>query len=163
MIVSSSITMELTFRIFKAGEEPADTLIVQFSACAFNSEESMETSSYHVHVTSITPADIDFELNEGESCFSDVEHVASLVHEKIKGNIDRLEGKVDELRDSFSQLQDDGKNHISDNLSHWLALQLSYKKILDSVCKSQLSWLCVMQCFNLCNYQVSSVELLQVV
>ncbi|KAG2314809.1 hypothetical protein Bca52824_017931 [Brassica carinata] len=63
---------------------------------------------------------------------SDVERVASLLDEKIKGDIDRVEGKVDELHDSFSQLQDVVKKHISENLFKWLALQLSYKKILDS-------------------------------
>ncbi|XP_018475134.1 uncharacterized protein LOC108846404 isoform X2 [Raphanus sativus] len=135
MIISSSI---LPFRIFKEGEEHVETLIVQFAV----GDELVGLSQPHtrilgasnnVHITSIIPADIDFELDEGELCFSNVEHVTSLVHEKVKGNIDRLEGKV------------------------------SYQEILYSVCKSRLNWLCVIQCFNLCNYQVSSVELLQVV
>lgn len=33
-------------------------------------------------------------------------------------------------------------------------LTAQLQEIIYSVCKSQLSWLCVMRCYDLCNYQV---------
>lgn len=63
----------------------------------------------------------------------DAEHVASLVQDKIKGEIDRVEGKVDDLRESFVQLREVVSKHISENSAQLLVFQHSYKTILDSI------------------------------
>ncbi|KAF8102779.1 hypothetical protein N665_0195s0016 [Sinapis alba] len=72
-----------------------------------------------------------------KSCDPDAEYTTPRGHVEIRDNIRKVEGKVDHIHDSIRQMQEVLKKHISDNYAQMLALQNSYKVILNSIGTSQ--------------------------